>query len=37
MIANSIFVIVITVPIAGAGGVIGLVILNQFNTQFLFI
>ncbi len=27
------FVIVITVPIAGAGGVMGLVILNQFSTQ----
>ena len=27
------FVIVITVPIAGAGGVMGLVVLNQFTTQ----
>ena len=27
------FVIVITVPIAGAGGVMGLVVLNQFTAQ----
>ena len=29
------FVIVITVPIAGAGGVMGLVVLNQFTAQSL--
>ena len=29
------FVIVITVPIAGAGGVMGLVFLNQFTAQSL--
>ncbi len=29
------FVIIITVPIAGAGGVMGLVVLNQFSAQSL--